>query len=571
MDPTTPREFCLLVTGESTFATHWLPAAGEVLIGSASDADVVIPDAAVAPKHARLAVTPAGLTLTDLTLAPGVTVDEQELAPGGSLELRAPAVIRFGKVLAMLQRRLHTAERRICTHAYFEPRVEEQCIRAERFQTVFSILRLSFLEPGDATAREDTLSRTLRAIDVVASDGPSAYHILLETGPEGANRASERIRQLLPGAQILSASYPAHGRSADELLTRVLPRSSYVRTETPFPTAAVESAHAQDRLVERIAGSAISVLVLGETGVGKELMARRIHQLSPRASKPFIGLNASALPETLLESELFGYERGAFTGAVGAKMGLLEAAHGGTVFLDEVGELPLSIQVKLLRVLETREVLRLGSLRPRSVDVRFLAATNVDLELAITQQRFRQDLYFRLNAVSLIIPPLRERTHELPALAGLFLAEAARARGLPSPPTLSPEALQLLADYRWPGNVRELRNVIERAVLLTDGPIIGTESLPVEKLRSTFAARTAPRPHAPQPSALEAPRALAPPQALPAPADAERRRIIDVLASCSGNQTQAAHLLGISRRTLINRMSAFGVSGPRKRRTPLSG
>ena len=230
------------------------------------------------------------------------------------------------------------------------------------------------------------------------------------------------------------------------------------------------------RLCGLVAASELSVLLAGETGVGKEVFAERIHHGSPRSGGPFVRLNTAALPEPLLESELFGYERGAFTGAVRSKPGLLEVAMGGTVFLDEVGELPLATQAKLLRVLEAREVLRLGGLAPRPIDVRFVAATNRELPTLVAQERFRGDLYFRLNGITLHVPPLRERVREIAELALAFLLQAS-ARAGRAPPSLSAEAVHALEGHTWPGNVRELKNTMERAVVLADWQLIRPEHL----------------------------------------------------------------------------------------------
>jgi transcriptional regulator with PAS, ATPase and Fis domain len=321
------------------------------------------------------------------------------------------------------------------------------------------------------------------------------------------------------------------------------------------------------------------VLILGETGVGKEVLAAKVHNLSPRANKPYLRLNCAALSETLLESELFGYERGAFTGAVGTKQGLLETADGGSVFLDEVGELPMATQVKLLRVIEERVVLRVGGLKPRPLDVRFIAATNRDLEAEIMRDSFRQDLFFRLNGATLVIPPLRERVDEIPVLARAFLENAARQVGLAKPPAISNEAMHELLEYSWPGNIRELRNMIERAVLLSGEAPISTKHLPLEKMRVTFASLAhAKRTPLPPPHAYEPPTPTPPPATEPKrtqgiqqilrsgpkiSADEERAQIEQALQACGGNQTRAAKMLGIARRTLINRVKEFGLARPR--------
>ncbi|MBL8947690.1 MAG: sigma 54-interacting transcriptional regulator [Myxococcales bacterium] len=298
-------------------------------------------------------------------------------------------------------------------------------------------------------------------------------------------------------------------------------------------------------LAERVAKSSISVLLLGETGVGKDVLARRIHAMSPRVDKPFLALNCGALSEQLLESELFGHERGSFTGAVEAKQGLLESADGGTVFLDEVGELPMSVQVKLLRVLEERQVRRVGGLKARAFDVRFLAATNRDLGGAVQGGSFRADLFYRLNGIALVIPPLRQRTGEIAELARRFVDEASgRAERTPVP-VITPEALAWLVGHHWPGNIRELQNTMERAVLLCTGDEITLEHLP--------------------PSVGPAGQARVGQDGRgDADADPERQKILDALEQCAGNQTRAARMLGISRNTLLARLDAYGILRPRK-------
>ncbi len=324
----------------------------------------------------------------------------------------------------------------------------------------------------------------------------------------------------------------------------------------------------------KAAAASISVLILGETGVGKEVLAQRIHDMSPRRSKPFLALNCAALSETLLEGELFGNERGAFTGAHTARPGLFEAAEGGTVFLDEVGELPMTIQVKLLRVLEERRVMRVGGRAPISVDVRFVSATNRDLDAAIERGTFREDLLFRLNGITLTLPPLRERPGEILPLAHRFLAGAADKLGRPAP-SLGDDAAQLLVRYAWPGNVRELKNVIERAVVLTAGDCVLATGLPAKlsvfrrdaPSRDAGARRDSttpgPLPGAPSVDASDSDPAS---RRLRGEMEAlERQRIVEALERCGGNQTAAAELLGISRRTLVTRLGTYDLPRPRKR------
>ncbi|MEZ4301964.1 MAG: sigma 54-interacting transcriptional regulator [Polyangiaceae bacterium] len=335
-------------------------------------------------------------------------------------------------------------------------------------------------------------------------------------------------------------------------------------------------------LVARVAPARINILIHGETGVGKEVLAETIHKRSPRADKPFLRLNCGGFSETLLESELFGHEKGAFTGAAQTKPGLLESAEGGTVLLDEIGELPMLLQVKLLRVLEERRVRRVGGLDARPIDVRFLAATHRDLEGAVAKGTFREDLLFRLNGMTLTIPPLRERTDEIEPLAELFLARVCEQEGNPQKLTLSPEARRLLLRYRWPGNVRELKNVMERAALLVQGTVIMREDLPAEKMEASEGARPASGGDIGEdspPNAVVWPSEESGPPA-PGPASerrttqplfwsrgkpnpAERQAIMDALERCGGNQTKAASLLGISRGTLVARLALYGLPRPR--------
>jgi transcriptional regulator with PAS, ATPase and Fis domain len=319
---------------------------------------------------------------------------------------------------------------------------------------------------------------------------------------------------------------------------------------------------------ERAARASISVLVLGETGVGKELLARAIHARSPRANAPFMSINCAALAESLLEGEIFGYERGAFTGAIQARAGLFEAADGGSVFLDEIGELAPSTQAKLLRVLEERKVTRLGARQPRAIDVRFLAATNRDLEAEAQAGRFRSDLYFRVAGLCLTIPPLRERPEEIEALARCFLDAALSQLERHGTLDFSDETLSILRAHAWPGNVRELKNVVERAVILCAERTIVPEHLPASLLRRTRPSEGQAAPAAGSsldPSPASAGPVLAPDAWQAEMKDLERKRLLQALEQCGGNQTRAAELLQVSRRTLVSRLSEFGLTRPRRR------
>jgi transcriptional regulator with PAS, ATPase and Fis domain len=314
---------------------------------------------------------------------------------------------------------------------------------------------------------------------------------------------------------------------------------------------------------ERVAAAPINVLLLGETGVGKEVLAEFIHARSARAAAPLVAINCAALSESLLEAELFGSERGAFTGASQARPGLFETADRGTLFLDEVGELSSSAQAKILRVLEDQKVLRVGGRTTRQVDVRFIAATNRNLGSGGPAVGFRSDLYFRLAGATLCIPPLRERRRDVLPLALSFLAGASQALNA-APPQLGVAASRALEAYDWPGNARELRNVIQRASALCNGAVIELEHLPRHVIERAARAPVE-TPHEP---AEEAVVGDAKPDSVARLKDelhdAERRRILDALQRCAGNQTRAAALLRISRRTLLNRLGDYDLPRPRK-------
>ena len=294
-------------------------------------------------------------------------------------------------------------------------------------------------------------------------------------------------------------------------------------------------------LVARVAPSNSTVLILGESGVGKDLIARALHEHSRRAQGPFVKINSTAIPESLLESELFGYEKGAFTGALHSKPGKFELADQGTLFLDEIGDVPLPIQVKLLRVLQERSFERLGGMRTLTVDVRLVAATNRNLRAALEEGTFREDLYYRLNVVPIDLPPLRAHKEDIPALAEHFLARFAAAQGK-AIAALAPEAMARLLAFDWPGNVRELENVIERAVTLGDGPRLEAADIHLEVVPPPRAA-AGDAPTLPPGWTLE---------------EFEQAIIRDALRRANGNKSQAARLLGLSRNALRYRLAAMG-------------
>ena len=300
------------------------------------------------------------------------------------------------------------------------------------------------------------------------------------------------------------------------------------------------------QVVTQIATTPTTVLITGESGTGKELVARAIHARSGRRGQPFVAINVAAIPDTLIESELFGHEKGAFTGAHARKLGRFELAHGGTVFLDEIGTLRLDLQAKLLRALQEREIERLGGVRPVSVDVRILAATNVNLRNAVRAREFREDLYYRLNVVPIHVPPLRERREDIPALVEYLIRKLARecnreVRGV------SAGALDVLTRYDWPGNVRELENVLHRAVVLARSPVIHLQDVPLDVAMPETGSRLGEDVGPPLREAME---------------QFERQYILRVLEGAGWNVSRAARLLGVHRNTILTKLSGWGIQRP---------
>ncbi|MBM4349771.1 MAG: sigma-54-dependent Fis family transcriptional regulator [Deltaproteobacteria bacterium] len=327
--------------------------------------------------------------------------------------------------------------------------------------------------------------------------------------------------------------FSAVGRTLDKLRLRMITMAPLMgRASAPYGLIGESEAMAKVRdSIAKVASTSATVLIAGESGTGKELVARAIHYNSPRASAPFVPVNCGAIPNELLESELFGHIKGAFTGATESRAGFFQTADGGSIFLDEISETSLSMQVKLLRVLQEKEVCMVGSSRPRKVDVRILVSTNKDLLHLVKKGGFREDLFFRINVITIELPPLRERENDILLLIRHFATKFAEESGRPAP-QFSEQALQILQHYHWPGNVRELENVIQRLTLMTDGNLIAVPDLPslmrFSALRETGLHRTL--------------------------AEVEAEYIRNVLASVDGNKTRAAQILGIDRKTLREKL-----------------
>jgi DNA-binding NtrC family response regulator len=585
--------FRLLVIGDGVAAaSHPLPDEGEITIGRSSGASVRIDHASISRRHVVLRMG-VQITVEDLGSRNGTRVGERRLEPGQAVEVQPGEMIEVGKVTVTVQRAGAAGRpRRLWAHGYFEGRLEDECARALRAGGELAMVRIDLAAGGQAAIALEVFAEELAPDDLVAHYGPREFELLLcDVAPSEAERVASRVAARLSSggapARYGLACFPRDGRTPEALVQRACEAVRGEPAGRPEEGALIVRSPAMARLhqlLERVAAGSINVLVTGETGVGKELVAAELHRLSPRAARPLVRLNCAALPEALLENELFGHERGAFTGALSAKPGLFETAQGGTILLDEIGELPLATQAKLLRVIEERKVLRVGALKPRAIDVRFVAATNRDLEAESLLHTFRQDLYFRLSGVTLLVPPLRERREEIEPLARAFVGEACRAAGRSRPPRLTPSAVALLERYGWPGNVRELRNLMERAVLLCAGAEIGPELLPVEKMGATLppadraavwepptdqspvgAARAAPGSRSldgAEPISIEGGRP--PPPGLSPAELAERARIAAALERCAGNQSAAARILGMPRRTLVLRLDQYDLPRPRK-------
>jgi transcriptional regulator with PAS, ATPase and Fis domain len=549
----------LVVVADGIAATHPLPATGTVVVGRAPECDVQIDDPSISRTHAALHLSGA-LSIEDLGSANGTRVRDDDLEPGTCASIAVGEVVELGSTMLIVQRRAgDVSGRRIWTHDYFEGRLEDECARARRRGSLLAVIRVHSETPSSAPELRETFVELLRPEDVIGCYGPDDFELLLlDTEENDARALAARLVTVLADREVEIrtgvACMPGDGRNAHALMARAcaeVQRSPAEEARERHVVVADPAMEKLYKLIERVSAGTISVLLMGETGVGKEVIAEAVHRYSPRTEKELLRLNCAAFTETLLESELFGHEKGAFTGATGAKTGLLESADGGTVFLDEVGELPLSLQAKLLRVIEERQVMRVGGLKAKPIDVRFVSATNRDLEAEIASGRFREDLYFRLNGVSLVIPPLRERVGEIEKLARQFAVEASQQLGQASPPELPDDVLARLKSYPWPGNIRELRNVIERAVLLAVDEPISLEHLPLEKMGEAVAE--------PAPEAEGVPKPRASERTVPARRGARDLSDDELIAALRAHDFQvnkAAPDLGVSRSALYERMKA---------------
>ena len=393
----------------------------------------------------------------------------------------------------------------------------------------------------------DDISEGLALIDVARAQDPPLQVVVI-TGSDSKRAALEAVKRGAYGffEKPLDPGELLHIVNQATRMRRLEMENRRLREELSRPpgfTHLLGGSQALERVLKQArsaAATSATVLLCGENGTGKEMLARAIHQESPRATGPFVAVSCAALPETLIESELFGHEKGAFTSATQTRKGRFELANGGTLFLDEIGELSAAVQVKLLRVLQEREFERVGGIKTLTVDIRLIAASNRDLEKEVAAGRFRQDLFFRLNVVPLTLPPLRERQDDIPLLAAHFAGASSAKYGQPTP-ELEPALIEVLLEYEWPGNVRELENLVERLVVLSSNATLGLEFVPEKMLRVLPGTRTGDE------STLEgAVEAL------------KRRMIVNALHS-EGNKVAAAKKLGISRSYLHRLINEFKI------------
>jgi len=542
--PTSRAPSCVVVRYERDRRLIDVRDFPEVVIGRSRDATFTVDDERVSRRHLRITFREETLWAEDLGSRNGSKLNGRRIE--GRVALQPGDLLTAGPVdVSVFTSSAATA---IVSEGELSSRLLGEVERAVRFKRPLAVIGVKL--DGSRGARRDAaikLASRLRRIDIAGEYATGEYlFVLPETTRAQADALAATLAELARGtagvgAAARAAAVPDDGTAADELIGAALGdigRATPAAADTDVVVC--EDAAMRDlfELARRAARSEVTVLLTGETGSGKEVVAAEIHKSSARAAGPYVRINCASIPETLIESELFGHERGAFTGADKRRIGFIERAHGGTLLFDEIGELPLALQAKLLRVLEERKVLRVGATEEVDVDVRFVAATNRDLEREVEKGSFRHDLFFRLSTLTLRVPPLRERPQDLPLLAAQFAQRATQAAKKP-PARFTDGFSQALLRYPWPGNVRELRNVIERAVILASGSELTVTELPE---RLAVLAPMVPRESSPMRDRLD---------------DVERRALAEALRAAKGNRTHAARSLGISRRALLYKLKKY--------------
>ncbi|QSQ28453.1 sigma 54-interacting transcriptional regulator [Pyxidicoccus parkwayensis] len=562
----------------STSSIVPLPRDGMLTIGRGAGVELLVQDASVSRRHARLTLVDGEARLTDLDSHNGVRVNGERIS-GAQVLHNGDVAVLGGVTLVFHRRDIPPPQRLLLDVATLRDRLAEELERVLRYERAMSVVALA-LGPTDVPLAElvRALGDGLRLMDLVGRGGPTQLFILLpelaaDEAEEVVQPLLERLAPLAPEVRAGIASAPQDGLDADTLISAaravaLTAPSGGLRVSGPdlyqlslgerSVMVADEAMVHLFELLRRLAPSPIPVLIHGETGAGKELAAWAVHHWSPRARQPFIALNCAALPESLVESELFGAERGAYSGAVTSRAGLLERASGGTLFLDEVAELPLAVQAKLLRALDQQRITRLGDSRERAVDLRIVAATHRVLADEVKAGRFRQDLFFRLSASIVVLPPLRNRPRELPLLATRLLQEALARVGRTAP-RISAAAMEVLRAHPWPGNVRELKNVMEYAATTVDGPLLEASHLP-DSLQRPTGDEPSPPP-AVAPAQGETPASFRP--IAEEVRELEYRRMREAMEAAGGVQTRAAQLIGMPLRTFKFKARRYQLPRPR--------
>jgi len=561
----------LLVLERSSAVVHPLPASGTVLIGRAVEAGIVVQDPSVSRQHAQVVVGQDEARIFDLDSHNGVLINGERVE--GSQALQSGDVLALGDITLVFHRGDQPCHARpLLGPADLRDRLSAELERVVGYERELGVLAV---DPGPQGPSSVELLRAcdleLRLMDFAGHLGGCLAIVLPELGAEEATGAArhlmEAIAEAAPEARAGFAAAPRDGVTAEALLAAVRaaalggapgrlqvgpPDSHRLHLGERSAIVADPAMVHTFELLRRLAASDIPVLIHGETGVGKENAAWAVHHWSERSQRPFVAINCASLPESLAESELFGHDRGAFSGADRARAGWFEEAGGGTLFLDEVADLSPAVQAKLLRALELKVIRRLGEAREREVDVRVVAATHRILADEVKALRFREDLYFRLAAAVVVLPPLRDRPLELALLARTFLAQACARLGR-APLALSAAASAVLAGHSWPGNVRELRNVMEYVVAVARNPVVEPSDLPSLGLDGGPVPPAVPV-QDDGPRGQEAPRALAEEiRAL------ERRRMAEALEKSGGVQTAAARLIGMADRTFRFKLKQYGL------------
>ena len=545
-----PGSAYLLVVDNDTSSIFHLPRAGAIVIGREKDVELRVQHASVSRKHATIRIDDGVVRIADLGSHNGTRVNGEPV--NAARVLASGDVATVGDVVLVLHFSTPaTPARGALGEAGWRRRLVEELDRALTFKRSLGVVVVLGATPA-------AVADALRLIDVVgASDDGSALLLLPEVDREGAREIAERAVAAVAGARAGLAVCPTDAIDADTILLEARSAARRARPGTVAePAEAATTIELASRhvlvadpamlrvfsLLERLAASSLPVLINGETGVGKENAAYAVHHWSKRTG-PFLAVNCAALgPESLVDSELFGHEKGAFTGATASKAGLFEAAAGGTVFLDELGELPLAVQAKLLRALEAKTITRVGDTRERSIDVRLVAATHRKLDEEVAAGRFRQDLLYRLSVATVPLPPLRDRKCEIPLLARAFVDAACSQLGK-APKTIAPATMQVLLTHAWPGNVRELRNALEFAVVAAPDDTIEPYDLPPH-LGGAGEAQPAPAAPVVAPDVKRSFRPIDDELE-----ELERRRMVEALEAAGGVKTRAAALISMPIRT----------------------